>query len=39
MKLIVDIPDALHTKLKVKAAQDNTTIKELVTNAIEKLVK
>ena len=38
MKLIVDIDDNLHRKLKIKAARDGTTIKQIVTKAIEKVV-
>jgi len=39
MKLIVEIPEELHRKLKVKSAQDGITIKELVTIQLEKIVK
>ena len=39
MKLIVRIPDELHKKLKVKAAQDGTTMTDLVIGCLEKLVK
>ncbi len=39
MKLIVRIPDELHRKLKVKAAQDGTTMTDLVVGCLEKIVK
>lgn len=39
MKLIVDVPDELHRKLKVKAAQEGTTMKDLVLVCLEKIVK
>lgn len=39
MKLIVEIPDELHRQLKVKAAQEGTTMKELVLTCLEKIVK
>ena len=39
MKLIVRIPDELHRKLKVKAAQDGTTMTDLVVECLEKIVK
>lgn len=39
MQLIVDISDELHAKLKIKAIHEKTTLKELVTPALERLVK
>jgi predicted HicB family RNase H-like nuclease len=39
MKLIVRIPDELHRKLKVKAAQNGTTMTDLVVECLEKIVK
>jgi predicted HicB family RNase H-like nuclease len=39
MKLIVRIPDELHKKLKVKAAQDGTTMTDMVVKCLEKMVK
>ena len=39
MKLIVRIPDELHKKLKVKAAQNGTTMTDLVVECLEKIVK
>jgi predicted HicB family RNase H-like nuclease len=39
MKLIVRIPDDLHRKLKVKAAQNGTTMTDLVVECLEKIVK
>lgn len=39
MKLIVRIPDELHRKLKVKAAQNGTTMTNLVVECLEKIVK
>ena len=38
MKLVVDIDDDLHQKLKIKAATENTTIKDIVTNALSIVV-
>jgi len=34
-KLIVDIPDEIHQALKLKAVKEHTTIKEIVTKALE----
>ena len=39
MKLIVDISDELHSKLKHKAIDQKTTLRDLVNQALEKLVK
>ena len=39
MKLIIEIPDAMHKKLKLKALQDDTTLKEMITPLLERLVK
>ena len=39
MKLIVRIPDELHRKLKVKAAQNGTTMTNLVVECLEKIVR
>jgi predicted HicB family RNase H-like nuclease len=39
MKLIVRIPDELHRRLKVKAAQNGTTMTDLVVECLEKIVK
>ena len=35
MKMTVDIPDDLHKKLKIKAAKDETSIKELIIDLLE----
>lgn len=35
MKLIVEINEDLHMKLKLKAVKEKTTIKELVTKVLE----
>jgi len=34
-KLIVDIPDEVHQALKLKAVREHTTIKNIVTKALE----
>ena len=34
-KLIVDVPDGLHKELKIEAAQEEITIKEIVIDALE----
>jgi predicted HicB family RNase H-like nuclease len=39
MKLIVDISDELHSKLKHKAIDDDVTLRELVEKTLEKIVK
>jgi predicted HicB family RNase H-like nuclease len=39
MKLIVRIPDELHKKLKVKAAQEGTTMTDMVVKCLERIVK
>ena len=39
MKLIVEISDELHDKIKHKALDSKVTIRELVTPVLEKLVK
>ena len=39
VKLIVEIPEELHTKLKTKSASERITIKDLIVPAIERLVK
>ena len=39
MKLIIDIPDTMHKKLKMKALQEDTTLKDMITPLLEKLVK
>ena len=39
MKFIIEIPDDLHKKLKMKALQEDTTLKDLVIPQLEKLVK
>lgn len=39
MQLIIDIPEDLHSRLKIKAIQEKTTLKDLVTPVLEKLVK
>lgn len=36
-KLIVDIPDDLHHFLKLKALNENTTIKEIVNKALKSI--
>jgi hypothetical protein len=36
-KLTVLIPDDLHTKLKLKAALDNTTITDIIVKVIENI--
>lgn len=36
MKLIVDIPDELHHKLKLKAVKERTTIKKIVNILLNK---
>ena len=38
-KLIVEIDDDLHKKLKMKAVKEDTTIKEIVSEALEKALK
>jgi predicted HicB family RNase H-like nuclease len=38
-KLLIDIEDSLHKKLRVKAAQEDKTMKDLIIEAIEELVK
>lgn len=38
-KLIIEIEDELHTKLKHKAIDEKTTLRELVIPVLEKLVK
>ncbi len=35
MKMTVDIPNDLHKKLKIKAVEDGTTIKDLVIDLLE----
>jgi len=35
MKMTVDIPADLHKKLKIKAVEDNTTIKDLIIDLLE----
>jgi len=35
-KLIVEIPQSLHRRLKIKAVQDNITIKKIVQGLLEK---
>lgn len=39
VKLIVEIPEVLHTKLKHKAIDERITLRELVETALEKVVK
>ena len=39
MKLIVDIPDELHSELKHKAIDEKITLRELVIKTLEKIVK
>lgn len=38
-KLLIDIEDNLHKKLRVKAAKEDKTMKELIIKAIEEIVK
>ncbi len=35
-KLIVELPDEIHGELKKKATMDNKTLKEIVTNLVNK---
>ena len=35
----IEIPDELHKKLRYKAVEDDTTIKDIIIKAIEKKVK
>ena len=37
--MIVEISDELHAKLKHKAIDDDTTLKDLVEKTLEKIVK
>lgn len=37
--LIVEIPVELHEKLKIKAIRNQTSLKDLVTPALESIVK
>jgi len=39
MQLIVEITDELHSKLKIKAINEKKSLKELVTPALERIVK
>ena len=38
VKLTIVIDDSLHKKLKVKAAQDGVTMKDLIVRCVEKMV-
>ena len=38
-KLIIEIPKYIHKKLKMKALHDNTTLKDIITPLLERLVK
>jgi len=38
-KLIVDIPLSLHMKLKMKAVQENTTIKKIVSDLLKEHIE
>ncbi len=38
-RLSIDITEDTHTKLKIKAAKENTTIKELINTQIEAILK
>jgi len=38
-KLLIDIDDSLHKKLRMKAAEEGKTMKELIIKAIEEIVK
>ena len=37
-KLIVEIPLSLHTRLKIKAIQENTTIKKIVCDILQEQI-
>lgn len=39
IKLIVDIPKDLHFKLKMKALKEDTTIKDIVNEIIDKNIQ
>ena len=39
MKLIVEIPEDLHLKLKQKALDNRITLRDMITPVLEKLVK
>lgn len=39
VSLIIEISDDLHRKLKVKSANDDISLKDMVTPILEKLVK
>lgn len=38
-RLIVDLDEELHKKMKIKALQDDKTLKQYIANLIEKDVK
>lgn len=38
MKLTIVIDDELHKKLKVKAAQEGVTMRDLIVNCVRKMV-
>jgi len=39
VKFIIEIPDTLHKKLKMKALQEEITLKDMVLPLLEKLVR
>ena len=39
MKLIIEIPNELHKKLKMKALLNDTTLKDMILPSLEELVK
>ncbi len=38
-KYILELPESLHTAAKVKAASEKTTLKELITRALEQYLE
>jgi plasmid stability protein len=36
---LIDLPDNLHRELKVRAAQEGTTVKQLLIEAVEQFLK
>jgi len=39
MKLIIEIPNELHKKLKMKALTNDTTLKDMILPSLEKLAQ